>query len=65
MTEAPVWRKVDVVAFGRKLRGQYFPDGQTVRVKAALGESSSKYWGRNPESVAISLLIEMAREGKA
>jgi hypothetical protein len=65
MSEAPVWRTIDVVAYGRKLRGEYAVEGETVRVKTTLGERSALHWGKPAESVARYALIEMAREGKA
>jgi hypothetical protein len=65
MTEGPVWRTIDVVAYGRKLRGAYAVEGETVRVRTIFGERSALLWGKPPESVARYALIEMAREGKA
>lgn len=65
MTETTVWRTIDVVAFGRRLKGSYVLEGDSVRVKTSLGEKSSPLRNTTPESVARFSLIAMAREGKA
>lgn len=65
MTETTVGRTIDIVAFGRRLKGTYVLDGDLVRVKTSLGEKSSPLRNTIPESVAGFSLIEMAREGKA
>ncbi len=64
MSDAHTWRPVDVVAFGKKLRGSYVLDGDRVRVRTSQGEDSALALGRNPQSVAAWLLIGMADEGK-
>jgi hypothetical protein len=65
MTEGPVWHTIDVVAYGRKLLGEYTVDGETVRVRTILGAGTALHWGKPPASVARYALIEMAQEGKA
>jgi hypothetical protein len=65
MTEIKVWRIIEVVALGRRLRGSYTMEGEaSVRVRTGRGERVSPMWDTEPESVARLLLIEMAREGK-
>jgi hypothetical protein len=65
MTEVPVWRTIDVVVFGRRLRGSYTVEGNTVRVKTRLSERTADLWDLVPASVARHLLIEMSRERMA
>jgi hypothetical protein len=64
MNEIPIWRTLDVVAYGRRLRGEYIVEGETVRIRTEFGERTSLLWGKNPESVARYALIEMDREGR-
>ncbi len=65
MTEITVWRTIDVVAFGRRLRSSYTVEGETVRVRTKLGESTAQLRDKSPESMARYALIAIGQKGKA
>ena len=67
LSSVTVWRALAVLHEGRKLYGSYayLADEGTVQVRTPNGEKSRRVDGRTPDSLARSLLIELANEGSA
>lgn len=62
-----VWRALAVFHEGRKIYGSYayVAEKQMVQVRTPKGEKSAQVDGSTPDSRARSLLVELAKEGKA
>jgi hypothetical protein len=62
-----LWRALAVFHEGRKIYGSYAYDAdkRMVQVRTLKGEKSAEVDGSTPDSLARSLLIELAKEGKA
>jgi hypothetical protein len=65
MTPIAIWRRIDVVAFGRRIQGEYTIDGNAIRIRTKHGERVVQIGGNVPERIARYALIEMAREDNA